>query len=100
MEKSPVEKLLDENNADPIVLYNEKNEEVAFEQIALIPLNEHIYAILKPVGDQLGLGENEALVLELIRAEEEWTLELVLEDAIIDAVFADYYVLLEEEGRA
>ena len=35
--KNPIDCLYDENNNDPIVLFNEKGEEIAFEQIALIP---------------------------------------------------------------
>ena len=35
--KNPIDCLFDENNTDAIVLFNEKGEEIAFDQIALIP---------------------------------------------------------------
>lgn len=95
---NPIDMLLDENNTDPIVLYNENNEEISFEQIALIPLDEQVYAILKPLGDFEGVGEDEALVFTI--AEEDGEGVLVVEDReeIIDAVFEEYYAMLAEEG--
>ena len=41
-----IDALFDENNTDNIVLYNEKEEPVEFEQIAIIPIEENVYAIL------------------------------------------------------
>lgn len=95
---NPIDMLLDENNTDPIVLYNENNEEISFEQIALIPLDEQVYAILKPLGDFEGVGEDEALVFTI--AEDDGEDVLVVEDReeIIDAVFEEYYAMLAEEG--
>ena len=40
---SPIDMLLDENNTDNIKLYNEDNQEVEFEQIALVPIEEKTY---------------------------------------------------------
>lgn len=98
MEQSPIEKLLDENNSEPITLYSEGNMEVTFEQIAVIPLDSGDYAILKPMGEFEGIGEEEALVFEIARQDGEWILQVVLEDDIIDAVFAEYYAMLAEES--
>ena len=36
--QNPIDALFDEENNDAIILFNEKGEEIAFEQIALIPL--------------------------------------------------------------
>ena len=90
--------LCDENNTDPITLYNERGEAIAFEQIALIPWQGGEYVILKPVELMEGMGEDEALVFAIIRGEQETSLEIVVEDAIIDAVFDVYDRLLEESG--
>ena len=48
-EKSAIEKLLDENNNENIVLFDENDNATEFEQVALIPLEDKTYAILKPV---------------------------------------------------
>ena len=50
-----IDKLYDEENNDLIYLFNEKGEEIAFEQIALIPIIKNTYVILKPVRPLEGL---------------------------------------------
>lgn len=37
--------LLDENNDSPVTLYDENDKEVKFDQIAIIPLDEKLYAV-------------------------------------------------------
>ena len=96
--KDPIDMLLDENNSEPIVLYNEKDEPVAFEQIALIVLQGDPYAILKPVGEYQGVAEDEALVFTIREIDGEDCLVVEEDDAIIDAVFEDYYRMLREAG--
>lgn len=95
---NPIDMLLDENNTDPIVLYNENNEEISFEQIALIPIDEQVYAILKPLGDFEGVGEDEALVFTIAEEDGEEVLVVEDRDEIIDAVFEEYYAMLAEQG--
>ena len=95
--QNPIDALFDEENCDPIILFNEKGEEIAFEQIALIPLQESIYAILKPVIPIEGMGEDEALVFAIEENEEgEGLLTLVVDLQIIDDVFNIYDRLVEE----
>ena len=53
---------------------------------------------MKPMGEFEGIGEEEALVFEIARQDGEWILQVVLEDDIIDAVFAEYYAMLAEES--
>ena len=96
MNQSPIDMLFDENNTDPIVLYNGNNEPVRFEQIAVVPIDGRIYAILKPMGDFEGVAEDEALVFTITEYEDEEALVIVEDDAIIDAVFEEYYALLDE----
>lgn len=102
-ELSPIDCLFDEDNTDPIKLFNEKGEQVEFEQIALIPLEDNedkIYAILKPVEAMEGVGEDEALVFEIVESEddeEEEYLNLVSDLDIIDKVFDVYNKLMDEE---
>ena len=96
--QNPIDALFDEENNDAIVLFNERGEEIAFEQIALIPLNERVYAILRPVIPIEGLGENEALVFSIEENEEtnEECLVLVVDEEIIDKVFDVYDKLVED----
>ena len=95
---SPIDMLLDENNTDNIKLYNEDNQEVEFEQIALVPIEEKTYAILKPVANMEGIAEDEALVFVIDEIDEEDCLVIVEDDSIVDKVFEEYYKMLKEEG--
>jgi hypothetical protein len=93
---SPVEMLLDPENSDNIVLYDEENRETEFEQVAVIPLYEKIYVILKPVTVIAGVADDEALVFVIEEIDDEDTLVIVDDEPVIDAVFEEYYKLLEE----
>lgn len=96
---NPIDALFDEDNNDVIILQNEKGEDIAFEQIALIPQQETVYVILKPVQPIEGLGEDEGLVFAIETDEkgENERLVLVTDEAIIDAVFDVYDQLVAEE---
>ena len=99
-EVNPIDALFDVNNSENIVLYNEKDEPVEFEQIALIPLAEVVYAILKPTAKVEGVADDEAFVFEVVEDEENGdSLRLVDDDKLIDEVFVEYNKLLDEEGK-
>ena len=71
-------------------------KEIAFEQIAIIPIIKDVYVILKPVVPLEGLGENEGLVFEIKNNETEEYLSLVTDEDIIDDVFDIYFKLIDE----
>jgi len=100
MEKNAIERLLDENDLGTIVLFDENDKEVEFEQIAIIPYENEVYAILKPVKEMEGVAEDEAIVF-LLDADDDSddVLSVVEDDAVIDAVFDAYYKLLDEDGN-
>ena len=98
MNKNPIDMLFDENNTDPIVLYNADGEETSFEQIAMIPLNGEIYAILRPLDFTDGIEDDEALVFMIAEEDGEQYLEIVDDIDIVDAVFEEYYTMLAEKG--
>ena len=95
---SPIDKLLDDDNTDNIVLYNEENQEVEFEQIAVVPYGEKTYAILRPVAEVPGIADDEALVFVIDEVDSEDCLLIVEDDSIVDAVFKEYYDMLRAEG--
>ena len=92
--------ILDKNNDDNIILYNEKNEAVEFEQVALIVYKRKPYAILHPVeGEKHGVAEDEALVFQISKDKDGDSSFVLEEDEdIIDAVFAKYDKMYEEEN--
>ena len=97
MKDKLLEQLLDPENADPVILVNEKGEELAFEQVALIPLVNDLYVILTPVTPIDGVGEGEGLVFRIGNTKGKSALYLVDDEAIVDEVFAVYDQFAEEQ---
>lgn len=97
-EISQIEMLLDETNTDNITLFDENNKETEFEQVAIIPIDDKIYAILKPVTEIVGVSDDEALVFMIEEIDDEEVLVIVDDEDVVDKVFNEYYALLKEEG--
>ena len=92
--KNPIEQILDENNTDNIVLYDEQNKPIEFEQIAVIPLERtgNLYAIMIPVTPMQGVNEGEGVLFVIDEVKNE--IEIERDDAIIDEVFTIYKTLI------
>ena len=97
-ELSEIEKILDEENSDPVVLFDENKKENKFDQVAVIPLDEKIYVILKPLTKIAGISDDEALVFVIEEIDDEDCLVIVDDMKIVDKVFLEYYELLKKEG--
>ena len=89
--------LLDEENESPITLYNENDKPIKFDQVAIIPLEEKLFAILKPIDEMEGVADDEAIVFRVDEQESGET-ELVIEtdEALAMRVFDEFYRLLDE----
>ncbi|MBQ9084941.1 MAG: DUF1292 domain-containing protein [Clostridia bacterium] len=97
-ELSTIEKILDEDNIDNIFLYDDEDNEIEFEQVAVIPLDEKVYVLLSPVEELDGISPDEGIVFLIDEVDDEDVLTVVDDDALIDRVFSEYEQLLEEEG--
>ena len=93
---SLIDTLLDPDNESVITLINQNNEIVEFDQIAVIPYENELYAILKPITYIEGVGEDEALVFRL--NIEEDSVEIINDFDLCDNVFDIYYDLLKKEN--
>ncbi|MBR1925349.1 MAG: DUF1292 domain-containing protein [Clostridia bacterium] len=100
--ENPIDKLLDVEDNEPITLYDENDNAVRFEQIALIPYEEKLYAMLKPIDKMEGVAEDEGVIFVFEDNEQtnEQFLKVVNDDKTIDAVFALYLDLINEEEGA
>ncbi len=97
-EQNPIECLLDETNSDPIILYDENDKAVKFEQVALIPFEDDLYALLKPIDKIDGVEDDEAVVFKFEEDESGAPiLTVVIEDKLIDDVFKIYLDMVNEE---
>ncbi|MBQ7307952.1 MAG: DUF1292 domain-containing protein [Clostridia bacterium] len=92
-----IEKILDENNIDDIVITNEETgEEVLFEQIATIPFNETVYALLSPKFSNEYFEEGEGVVFKIIQENGDDVLIIEDDEEIIDKIFNIYEDLYRE----
>lgn len=96
-EKTQIEKLLDEDDDSNLTLYDENNNPIEFQQVAVIPKNNKIYAILKPLSKKFNIADDEALVFVIEEVDDEDYLIIVEDEKIIDSVFYEYYELLKEQ---
>ena len=93
--------LLDEDNDDPITVYDKNDKPVRFDQVAIIPFKEKLYAILKPIDEMEGVEDDEVIVF-LIEETEDGDAELVIEtdEPTAMKVYDEYLKLLDEaEGK-
>ena len=90
--------LFDENNFDPIFLADDNGDSDDFEQVAIIPMDNETYVILKPMDKMEGVEEDEAFVFKITK-DKNGESRLVIEDndEIGEKVFNEYYKLLDEE---
>ena len=98
MEEEIIDILLDEENKDPIVLTDDKGRKLAFEQVAVIPYEQKLYCVLKPLDHIDGVADDEALVFYVDEGEnEDDDPVLRIEDDELKAidVFMEYYDLLD-----
>lgn len=86
---SNYEKIIDPNNLENIVITNSKGDSFELEQIALIPLHDTGYAILKPLKPELlNMDQDEPLIFKL--NDEEEIIELCTDINVINKVFEKY----------
>lgn len=88
----PIDQILDEKNNDNIVLYDDEHKPIEFEQVAVIPLEEKLYAILIPTTPMQNVQEGEGVLFEI--DEENRDLSVVNDGTIIDKVLTIYEKLI------
>lgn len=96
--KNAIEQLLDEENDETIYLKSDETGEIqAFEQMALVPFDNSLYAILMRKEDyDNGNFENGGMVFKI--DEKRQKVDLVEDDNVIYEVF-DIYDRMFEEGQ-
>lgn len=89
--------LLDEENKDPIVLVDGNGRRIAFEQIAVIPYNEKLYCVLKPIDEMENVATDEAIVFFVDGSDNQNALKVETDELTAMEVFEQYYDLLDGE---
>ena len=88
MKKNPFLALLDENNHDNIIFTNDMGENIEFEQIALINLNEEKFAILHPIN--LGFEDDEVIIYSIYFDDNNYELNEVIDDQLKEEIYQEY----------
>ena len=78
--KDLLEKILDPENTEPIVLYNDNEEPASFEQLAFIPYKDCFYIVLAPTEELEGFEDGTVLICKV--DEENEVIAPELDDAI------------------
>lgn len=93
--------LLDEENHEPVTMYDSKGQKFIFDQVSIIPHErngeEVLYAILKPITPIPGVKDDEDIVFYVDEdSDGEAVLKVEVDEVIADKVFDKYYDLLDE----
>jgi len=89
--------LLDDENIAPIYMYNDTGECIEFDQIAVFPIGEDVFAVLKPITKVPEINENEGVVFKVVFDDVNGNYLKVADEAEAIEIFEMYYNLLEEE---
>lgn len=101
VEISILDALLDPENDDTITLTDDENNQFVFDQVAVVPHENNIYALLAPHDHIEGIGEDEAVVMKVFTNENgEELLETIVDDKLLDVIFEKYYKMFDEGGRS
>ncbi|MGN1104070.1 MAG: DUF1292 domain-containing protein [Candidatus Coproplasma sp.] len=95
-----IEKLLDEDSDGQIRLTNADGTELVFNQVAAIPYNETLFAILAPVSDIEGVNDDEAIVFRVDETDDGETVLVLEEDEETAMAVFDKYIQLWEESQS
>ena len=97
--RNPIQQILDENNDENVILYDDNQKPIEFEQIAVIPLDDSdlLYAILIPVTPMQNVGEGEGVLFAI--DELKGTIEVVNDQEIIDKVLTIYEKLVADSNK-
>lgn len=98
-EKTLYEVLTDENDDGNIVLDGDDGEDLEFEQLASISLDDRLYCILRPLNLPNGvtLAEDEAFVFQYVNDENGEALCAVDDEELENRIIEEYNALCEDE---
>ena len=93
--KSIIDKILDENNHDFINTYDDFGNPIQFEQIAVVSLDEELFAILRENSEDVPFDE--VMVFRIIMNETNQELLLEENEEIVEEVFNKFYQLQKKK---
>lgn len=95
--KSVIKKILDEKNNDILKIQGNNGEVFNFEQVALISLDEELFAILHPIAKDV--LPDDVLVFRILHNDTEAELILEENEDLIEQIFDEYYKLYSMKNK-
>ena len=92
-----LDQVLDPNNDDNVVLFCASGKGIEFEQIAVIPYDKKVYAILKPVEKFEGIRDDEAFTFSIEEDSGEFFFNEANDEDIKNAVSEIYTKMWYED---
>lgn len=94
-----IEKILDDNNQENVILYDEDDNPTEFEQVALIPMEDRVFVLLSPVEKTEGVDADDAFVFEIQNIDGEDYVVGIDDEEVTYNVYKEYYAMLKEAGH-
>lgn len=94
-ESTAMEEVKDQNveliDDEVITLYDDNNNPVDFNEVAVVEYQGEFYALMQPVAPMEGLSEDEAIIFKIVQKDDETDeFEPITDEAVLDAVFNEY----------
>ena len=106
-ENNLIDMLLDKDNHEPIVIYDENNKELKFQTVAVIPFvtmptlssDKDLYVIMKPIDKIEGVEDDEVLIF-VVDYDFKGQPFLAIEhnQELAQKVYEEYVRLLDDIG--
>ncbi len=88
---------MDENNGSIITLLDEKNQEVEFDLLMTFDYEGKRYIALLPMDKVEQVGEDEVVLLEIVRENGAEIYRPIENPVLLDEVFEEFLELFDEE---
>lgn len=88
---------MDENNGSIITLLDEKNQEVEFDLLMTFDYEGKRYIALLPMDKVEQVGEDEVVLLEIVRENGTEIYRPIENPVLLDEVFEEFLELFDEE---
>ena len=79
-----------------VTLIDEEGKEVEFDLVATFDYEKKRYAALLPMDDVEGVGEDEVVILEIVKSADGEIYRPIENEVLLDEVFNEFLEILDE----
>lgn len=94
---SPIEQILDPNNSDNVVLYNENGKPMEFSQICVLNVKDKPYCILRPTAKIKTIADDQAIAFAIDLEND--IIQAVADVKMVDEIFKAYEKLYYDSKK-